>query len=1065
MNTFLIVASLIIFSATALARDVIVEFSRPLTSREFTLLQNYGIKSSLFDHYPNEYFARTYRLQATEQALEILQSDQQIKSLIIKFENIHLVEGMSLHTTSEARNISEDSFSPYQWALHNEGQYLQIDQTDIRSQRVDSVAGQDLGFQSFYQSDEGKKLSPVIVAVLDSGVDYEHADLAAMMVRSDGECENNLPPFRATVDADNNGYVGDCLGWDFTAAGNGNNRPLDDQGHGTHIAGIIAAQWNKQFIAGIAPNARILAVKVLKKQEQNGSNTNGFSDRIAKGILYAVKKGAKVINLSLGWPAALDTQYLRQTFQAAHQAGVMIVAAAGNNSSSRALYPCNYSNVICVGATSINGQLASFSNYGAHVDILAPGEQILSTFPSRLTPSFFSVSGLEVKNGTSQASPYIAGILAVLRGLWPDQSPRLILARLLATAKSNFEREGQSVYGLANMSATQYALPDESFITPQFKDNQFVSVAADGKFTISLLLQNLSNVDGRILIKAYSQHHQVHFENDEFQTDIAANQDQQVKFSGQVTSFNISQDFKVCFDLGHLQKRTYCQEFVLARVPDFASETHNFQIPNELARQLQLPEASLKSIHDPLRHLQGPVYFWETKNAANNELTVGLWAPSSVAQPLAQMVLPFAQRIISILALDANGDGTHDYVAMAIGQKNKADGTPERFIIFSYHKQDGTALFSKKSSFSYYPEQVVPDLNETIWQYHQTDNGKMLLPVFMATGATPAADKNPDPFAASTIDSPVPHMYTLLPNFSSAKLQVHMLDHYKLREYISAQLSMAWYEDISLVGPLKQSMDSMLRGESKVLLSIGQGANRRTLLWNLGKLIPAAQFKASDASSHQFKLIPELGRSGAIDGSFRIPVTDLRQTTPVYQSATALVGLYSDTLARHTTISADGNLGSINYLRQKNVRDHIIGTLPSFKTALNNIYLYQTKSQVLAVYEDANKNQQLFNRAIHRSSFLPGKVFNEMFYPITMTSSDGSTLTPGLYIDSSQLYQGSVSVMLLKERGPEFLLTHSLQLPKDCRAMNPVRFQGRESFSILCSNPQTRQYKLHLLAF
>ncbi|KON91952.1 alkaline serine protease [Rossellomorea marisflavi] len=205
------------------------------------------------------------------------------------------------------------------------------------------------------------------VAVLDSGVDYNHPDLARKVIK----------------------------GYDFIDR---DNNPMDLNGHGTHVAGTVAADTNNGIgVAGMAPDTKILAVRVL---DANGS---GSLDSIASGIRYAADQGAKVLNLSLGCECNSTT--LKSAVDYAWNKGAVVVAAAGNDNVSRTFQPASYPNAIAVGAIDSNDRKASFSNYGTWVDVTAPGVNIASTVPN---------NGYSYMSGTSMASPHVAGLAALL---------------------------------------------------------------------------------------------------------------------------------------------------------------------------------------------------------------------------------------------------------------------------------------------------------------------------------------------------------------------------------------------------------------------------------------------------------------------------------------------------------------------------------------------------------------------------------------------------------------------------------------------------------------------------
>lgn len=243
----------------------------------------------------------------------------------------------------------------------------------------------------------------IVVAVLDTGVDYNHTDLNANIWVNSGEIAGD------GIDNDSNGYVDDIRGWNFDAD---NNNPMDRDGHGTHVAGTIAGEKNSFGVTGVAYNAEIMSVKVL------GDDGSGTYTAIAAGIRYAVDNGAHVINMSLGggYSSAIDA-----ALQYAGQNGVFVVIASGNESASVPSYPARHANeythVLSVGAHDSSSDLADFSNRvgnSAAVQVDAPGVNIYSSVPNRSYARF---------NGTSMATPHVAGLAALALSANPNLSP------------------------------------------------------------------------------------------------------------------------------------------------------------------------------------------------------------------------------------------------------------------------------------------------------------------------------------------------------------------------------------------------------------------------------------------------------------------------------------------------------------------------------------------------------------------------------------------------------------------------------------------------------------------
>lgn len=215
--------------------------------------------------------------------------------------------------------------------------------------------------------DVTKGSSNVVVAVVDTGVQTDHPDLTGKTV----------------------------AGYDFV---NNDNNAYDEQGHGTHVAGTIAATTNNGIgVAAVAPDVKVMPVRVL---DANGSGTN---DWVASGITYAADNGAKVINMSLG--GSSGSQALQDAVNYAWSKGVVVVAAAGNSNTSSPSYPAYYTNCIAVAATDSNDARASFSNYGSWVDVAAPGVNIMSSTLG---------GGYAKYSGTSMATPHAAGVAALV---------------------------------------------------------------------------------------------------------------------------------------------------------------------------------------------------------------------------------------------------------------------------------------------------------------------------------------------------------------------------------------------------------------------------------------------------------------------------------------------------------------------------------------------------------------------------------------------------------------------------------------------------------------------------
>lgn len=282
----------------------------------------------------------------------------------------------------------------------------------------------------------------VIVAVIDTGVDYTHPDVAGNMWTNPGEIPDN------GVDDDGNGVVDDVHGANVTGT-SPTGDPMDDNGHGTHVAGTIAAVTNNgSSVAGTAWTGEIMALKFL------GGNGSGTTAGAIRAIEYAIEMDADVMNNS--WGGGGFSRALREAIQAASDAGILFVAAAGNASQDNdatPFYPASYDvpNVVSVMATDRNDGKAGFSHFGATtVDLGAPGVDILSTVPG---------GGLGAFNGTSMATPHVSGAAALVIAEAPGISVADLKARLMDTAEPIPALSGLSVTG-ARLDLARALMPD-----------------------------------------------------------------------------------------------------------------------------------------------------------------------------------------------------------------------------------------------------------------------------------------------------------------------------------------------------------------------------------------------------------------------------------------------------------------------------------------------------------------------------------------------------------------------------------------------------------------------------
>lgn len=380
---------------------------------------------------------------SVEHALKIYRSDPRVEYA----EPLYRRHFYDTKRSLQAISLPNDPRFPQQWYHHNTGQqgsgtYMDPRVTPLPGADINSLAAWDLVTTG----------SDAVIAYIDSGFDYTNPELIDSLWVNSEEIPDN------GIDDDLNNYVDDVIGWDFVGdylglsgtSLNPDNDPLDQDGHGSFGIGCVAAKGNNLLgIAGVSWRGSIMILKV-------SDNEGTLSDEaIFEAYDYAIANGAAIINASFGGPDFLQTEY--DLLRAAHDAGILVIAAAGNdtqNSDRIAAYPANYDlpNIIAVAATTRGDTLASFSNFGrTSVDIGAPGQGILSTLLNYDPNPQYTQNSVDFAQphydddgngiadygflaGTSFAAPLVSACAELVKTRFPELSHLEIKKRILRAA-------------------------------------------------------------------------------------------------------------------------------------------------------------------------------------------------------------------------------------------------------------------------------------------------------------------------------------------------------------------------------------------------------------------------------------------------------------------------------------------------------------------------------------------------------------------------------------------------------------------------------------------------------
>ena len=339
-------------------------------------------------------------------AVYIMNKDIPHKKVISELSEFSTIKFIEPNYIYRINRMPNDPQISKLWGLINSGQ-------EDSSKNL-GIAGIDIGAEKAWDIQTGNQ--ELVVAVIDTGVDYTHSDLKGNIWTNEAEL-NGKPK----VDDDQNGFIDDIHGYDFA---NKDGDPMDDHGHGSHCSGTIGAKGNDNSgIVGVAWNVKIMGVKFLTRE---GSGT---LENAVEGIKYATKMGAKIMSNS--WGGGGFSEILKTAIEDANAHGIIFTAAAGNDSNNNDTtpsYPSSYQipNVISVAAVDNKGLLASFSNFGRNVvHVAAPGVNVFSSIPG----------GYDSWSGTSMATPHVTGVVALLLSQEPTLTPEDVKTRLIRTSK------------------------------------------------------------------------------------------------------------------------------------------------------------------------------------------------------------------------------------------------------------------------------------------------------------------------------------------------------------------------------------------------------------------------------------------------------------------------------------------------------------------------------------------------------------------------------------------------------------------------------------------------------
>jgi hypothetical protein len=878
---------------------------------------------------------------------------------------------------------ANDPFITYQWPLFNRGQTFMDELDDIHPVEVKLDPKISIGWRNF----DRQMKRDVVIAVVDSGIDDGHAELKGV-----------LQP-----------------GENFTTKDPVDRRfPDDDVGHGTHMTGIMAAlSDNGVGVSGLSNRIKIVPLKVydLNERPNSGLARPPLRQRLVEAMNAAIARKVDVISLSMGWPRVANHPDLEAVFKKALDAGIIIVAGAGNDHHEAQIYPCAYRGVICVGSVDLDGKLSDFSNFGGHVDLVAPGLGILSLWPAHMTSEMFGANGYEISSGTSQATAFVSASAAIVRGIFPDESRHQIRARLLAAAQKRFP---EVPFGLLNLEGAIEKAP-AGFVAPDFKGIEMVIVDPQSlEFELPVIIESdrpsTLKVEVDSLVDGVKLG-QVRLEN-------AGQRSYSVR--GKLTSPDADNRLLYEVTVGGIR---YRHKILMVLDIDKLNPLTVSAGAIDLLPSRESGKSMIRPIMNPAGNRQ--VGFWQTQELQEGGFGLTIWRLRD------RGLVESSTRLLSVakpvpgfglIAHDWDMDGKLEYFFAGMNFEDEvrpvpaAGPDPVREVRYFYLDENLNLEHEMALDFeSALP--VYPNPKDVIaGRLNLPDGRRLLVPVFWDDAPIPRADLNPDKFAFEKNDSRK-RLFFLEPIAAGGKfvLRTRTLTASAFEKFVRKALNLDATVDIDILGVKTQSQDDLAAGRLRLVFFAGRHVNGSYYELVVSDLL----------QPYQAANLNKLENAGAdLRGGIFDEAWDISQAS--FGRATDLRTIYSFSSAR--SLVADGLSFRGQLLKIPLSGEKFISVLKTFVRGEDQISFLESTDGIRAI---GRWNGRYVNSIapIYRSTFLPGELFTQLPMPVVV----GRRRLPGMMMDNSQFFSRSLSVFVLNEKGEVSApVRHSYLVPSGC---------------------------------
>jgi cell wall-associated protease len=1096
------------------AEVYVVEMEHELNQSELSKLNSLsGVKKvEKFLPIESEYLNRLYEITTDSEKQKELES----LNFVRLAEKDHMVEAFEIKPKKDSEMTTNDMLFPFQWALQNQNQLIVAQRPNGGKLEVRGVKGVDVQWKDNIDRIESFLKKRPMVAVIDMGIDLDHPDLAHAIFKNEVECDKDPDTGEFTFqrlkdgrreDRDRNGFPGDCMGWNFaTDSPLFEVTPEDDTGHGTHVSGIIAAKRNNDIgIAGLSDKIAIVPLRVTGRVDETNDKDRlryrSASRRIAKAIFYAARRRVDVINLSLGWPSSMNTQFMRNAIAEAERLNVLVVAAAGNNNSKANIYPCAYDSVVCVGSIDADGSMSRFSNYGGEVDLLAPGDQIISTYPVGFIPLKRNEDGYDIMSGTSQAAPYVSAIASLLKSIVMQKNEEgqyvpvpnnEIKRRLFDTARAKNDIE-KSQFGLVQLdNALKIGMMPS--IRPLVKSFSEVTYNPDTMLVddLSFGVENLGAGSPNIQIKLISHNPGLKIEGDGLIKLAGMNPGQKIRlnYKAKVVDSRASSTVKLEIQINtpNLGVRRFFHEIYVSRAVDLEKNVYPIKLDkklnliafrNEIKDSTVWTEADLtpdlrelwkklnrtdrktnvniKTVDSPYSN-DLPDFFMLNKNEKDVVLTL-IRNQGLEYRNAKEMIFKDTYQVTDVIKMDFNYDKKDDYLVKSI---EIVDNKSFK-IVRTYLNSELKPLFKGKSRIVKYEDRNSIKVTPQTQRFMKTKlpSGEYVAaPIFVTQGLVPEVDQDQDPWIPKD-RSFLRRVYRLEVKAIDGELvyvpRTVMNRNFvtKIRESYSYLMSNGISKDdtgIELIGLLNQSKEDFYQGVVKGMLSYGLGFERYNLL-----------MKFQD-EKHEIKYVSNV--KNRLVGNSIHKHFDLDNYIPGFNNT--FVGFQTNSLI-NLSVSDGENEKALVY-RLYTPFDRLQSFIASYTLRGKEYLFFETIDDLLMIYNDGHKQvESRLNTT--KFSFLPGTVMSDLFFPISLLR-DGE-LSPAIYVDTTAVVGSRIYTMTPNADQLNDPMELSVKLPqvcgvqdrncglsgnadtKYCLALNPYEdAKGHHSYILLCKDKE-----------